>query len=147
MFEGNERILYDFNIDKGEIYVKHDIDPTLEKGFTISTKELIVPTNGSIVMIDMLINPVKKVNGKRVLDDPYEWINKRNFGFDILDMNVSKDFDIDMSPKSTFNVPTYRYRIQAKITDSDTFSSYVENGIGKAKGMGCGLIKFIQLSN
>ena len=146
MFEGDDRILYDFNVDKGEIYIKHTIDPKLEKGFTISTKEYNAPENGSVVMIDILVNPCKKTNGKRVLDDPEVWINKREFGFDILDMRITRDSDINMSPKVRFNIPTYRYQIQAKVTDQSLFEEHLENGIGKSKGLGCGLIKYFKLT-
>lgn len=112
--------------------------------------------NGSTISFDTVVWPgvaEPSSNKKRFIEDPdkrKDWLKKKfsQFGADIIDSREYRLEDVNRTPKDSEKEKGMRYvsircvnvQGKARIRDVDRFRSLVENGLGKMKNYGAGLV-------
>jgi len=105
-------------------------------------------TAGDIRLFTLRINPTKRDNTTKKLcglhgNDVLRWISRKSSeaGFDILDYKI-EDEGLRLSKKNGMTITLRSIFLTGvlQVTDPDQFLLAVKKGIGRAKGMGLGLI-------
>lgn len=129
-------------------------DATVDtKGFIdIRTKEFFPSFNaGSTYRFRMRANPVVTRDGKRlglIRDESLvEWLTKKEMQMGarlrsvaVMDEGYITGRKIEGERRHNLSIKTARYEGMLEVVDPSAFSTAVSNGIGPAKGFGCGLL-------
>lgn len=115
-----------------------------------SKPQLPTYESGDVVMFQLRANPVikKSRSTQRVKADPGDWIERqgKRLGFDVLYTNIV-DQRMARARKNGRTITLYVVDFDGmlQVTDENLFMDAIKNGIGRAKGFGCGLLRVNKL--
>jgi CRISPR-associated protein Cas6/Cse3/CasE subtype I-E len=142
--------LYQDDPENGCLYIQSPVKASIDN-FKIEHNGIINPvSNDDELDFSLVINPVKKANGKRVprtdVTDCKKWICNQinNKGFSIKDINYEElGYMKGFQYRTKRIITAYAVKVFGKIvvTDSIKANHTILNGIGHAKHLGCGMLK------
>ena len=149
------KILYKILETKNDIFVyiqskdKFNVSNIEDRGF-VFVKEVTLPmvTNGNMYDFDLQTCPNYTKDDKRCfIIDPNQrlsWVQEqfRKHGIILYTCTEYKNAPITVDKDKKQKVPTTSYRGKFYVENQDLAQEFIENGMGRLKNYGCGLILY-----
>ncbi len=143
----DNRVLFSSSNNNGSLIllIKHKVEINKLDNINIITKNYNIPSNNQYVAFELIANPTQTVtdsNGrqyKTIAKDIEQWFLNKDIGLDINTLEIIKCNAIKI--KNKIKIPVFKYTGKAIVKDSTLLKNAMENGIGRSKSFGCGLLK------